>query len=504
MMNRRWIIIGVIIGLGLIFQSPSNCEETTLNEPKEKASSKDIAEELYSRSLELDRQGKTADAIEVLDQAIRMNSNQTYFYLRRAYQLRSMADYAKALNDLTKCIELSGEGDELKYECSLMRVDTLCEMGDSKQGLDLIDKYYNTERNIIKYMGDIFYVDWVKPQKYNESMGVYAGGRYYPLDEIKRVHYKNQTGYYHANTGKFIPVVPATPNALSWEAEQSVGIDDRFIIVQDVLARKSINDSAVLHYLEGGCYQVAKQYDKAINEFTQALSESKGNEHIAKEILTARAQIYSIKKQSKKVIDDLSQVLSLHCNDIEREKAIKTRARLYHEDKQFSKALEDYGALCDICKKRSGCEEHACLVAFNLRRDINRDDKWTYLGFTDNERYYYDKTTVTRKSDHSIKVWMRVEKEFELNKYKSFGHDNDKSFELQLLYVDCANREIGVGAALEYGSDGNLAKSEEYNANETRTAIAPGSIGNVVYKRVCKSQQKEGTKKKTKKGDRDT
>jgi tetratricopeptide (TPR) repeat protein len=188
---------------------------------------------------------------------------------------------------------------------------------------------------------------------------------------------------------------------------------------------------------------------------------------------------------------------------------LETRSGCYDYRKKDSSAkrLEDHITACELCKTIKGCSQESCrTVAWGqrYRRHELYQDKWKeFGGFI----AFYNKETIVRKSEHDVKVWVKIEKEVpEVNADGIFPGDTEE-YSLNLWHIDCVNREVGYQTRVEYDKNGNEASTYKYNPNESRESIVPESYEELLYDVLCKKPtQDKGKKKKVKKAliDKDT
>jgi len=225
-------------------------------------------------------------------------------------------------------------------------------------------------------------------------------------------------------------------------------------------SKSDANDMVVLYYkLLATCHEKANQFDKAISDLSRALNFAGDSELLTKTLLSSRAQ-------------------------------------LYRSNKQLSDALADFKAACGTCRNETKCFEGDCMFAYDVEREIKRGTKWVLITSASDANWYYDKTSVIRKSNHDVKVWLRMEPVYLFDDKGSFLGGDDFSYKLQLWHIDCANREIGYESHIEYDSNGNATGHHDYSPNETRQSVIPETVGEKIYDRICKQHAKDKLKKK--------
>lgn len=521
-MINRVILLICIIGVSILFATGVSSEETTQTKSNNEVSDGhsevtsgltptvqpnideaiplDEAEIHYKQAMDLKwKQGKNDEAIEEINRAISLNSNRAKYYEERGGQLRSKKEYSKALNDFKKCATLSANDRKLNGTCEKSRTMTTCESGDYEAGIDFINTDFKSDKIVIKYFGDDFY-----DNEFVEKNGWYKGGKFYPFEGLEGVLYKGQPGLFNRKTGTFYTVGYIDENGI--QKPQLVEDKSAFknIEANEVhqirveLSRNAINDEAIFYKLKADCYELSKQTDKAIAALSKAVNTPIGSDSLERFIFYQRAGLYKLNKQYSKAIIDLSRAIKLHGDGFGKEIEFQERAELYFENKQLRAAVADYQAACEMCRQRQCSYENNCESAFNVQREIDRGDKWVQVASSNDKWCYYDKTSVVRKSDRDVKVWIRIEPKYELDAHGVFPRKADFSHQIELWHNDCLNREIGTESHIEYDSSGTVLQSNNFSANATRSAVVPGSIGESIFKVICKKPDNSKVKKKKK------
>ena len=107
---------------------------------------------------------------------------------------------------------------------------------------------------------------------------------------------------------------------------------------------------------------------------------------------------------------------------------------------------------------------------------------------TDIGIFYYDAGNITHPSKHIVRTWIKLVyyKDGVALQVKKLGKRyEDLSYTLNLLEVDCAAKKQRVLQSTSYSKDGNIISSNQSQEAEW-SFINPGSIGEVLYKTVCK------------------
>lgn len=113
---------------------------------------------------------------------------------------------------------------------------------------------------------------------------------------------------------------------------------------------------------------------------------------------------------------------------------------------------------------------------------------WELYGNAQENIHYYDKESITRTSDNHVRVWAKIlysEKSI-LELVTKFGKEYvNVSHNLYLSEIDCTNKKRRFFTLIYYSKDGGVI----YSVNEPNAEwsfITPDSIGESLYKKVCK------------------
>jgi hypothetical protein len=101
---------------------------------------------------------------------------------------------------------------------------------------------------------------------------------------------------------------------------------------------------------------------------------------------------------------------------------------------------------------------------------------------------YYDAANITHPSKHIVRTWVRLvySKEGVALQVKQLGKRyEDLSYALILMEVDCAAKKQRVLQSASYSRAGSVISSNQSQKAEW-SFINPGSIGEILYKTVCK------------------
>ncbi len=101
---------------------------------------------------------------------------------------------------------------------------------------------------------------------------------------------------------------------------------------------------------------------------------------------------------------------------------------------------------------------------------------------------YYDAASITHPSKDIVRTWTRLvySKDAVALQVKQLGKRyEDLSYTLNLSEVNCATKKNRVLESTSYTGDGKVISSNLSQQTEW-SSINPGSIGEILYKTVCK------------------
>ncbi len=101
---------------------------------------------------------------------------------------------------------------------------------------------------------------------------------------------------------------------------------------------------------------------------------------------------------------------------------------------------------------------------------------------------YYDAANIAHPSKHIVRTWVKLiySKEGVALQVKELGKRyEDLSYTLILWEVNCVGQKNRVLQSTSYSRDGSVTSSNQSQQAEW-SSINPGSIGEILYKTVCK------------------
>ncbi len=230
------------------------------------------------------------------------------------------------------------------------------------------------------------------------------------------------------------------------------------------------------------------RYKEGIAELSNSINKIHDqhlNTYVQARFYELRALCYQETKQFNKAITDISKAINLKKDN--NFYTLISRAAMYQHMNLLNESLRDLQAACKMCKNIKGCKEYPCLSAFNLKRTINRGDKYQYIGSVEDYDWYYDKQSIVQKKHQNLKVWLRLEPITQLNS-GGILLDENYSYKLLLWHIDCLNRELAAESSVEYDTNGKLVKNYHFDPSSsyTKATVVPDSMGDVVANHLCK------------------
>lgn len=159
----------------------------------------------------------------------------------------------------------------------------------------------------------------------------------------------------------------------------------------------------------------------------------------------------------------------------------------YSQKNDFEEAIKE--KIIKVCKKY-------CRI-YNSPKFCKRiceveifDPRWVFLSFdSSGSAYFYDSKSLFT-SDNIVKVWAKIIYS-EREKQQDFGRKYENlDYTLNLLKIDCTKKNFQVLSTIHYASDGSIIDS--YDLPEILAEwgpIAPDSIGEVLFKKVCQVKE---------------
>jgi len=132
----------------------------------------------------------------------------------------------------------------------------------------------------------------------------------------------------------------------------------------------------------------------------------------------------------------------------------------------IKRAIADYKTVC-------GKEDAERKDQIRLERNKTRDKKWVQYAEKDDASYYFDKTTLA-KAKTGTTVLIRKE-----------NSDDETSYNLAKVTLDCKKKTIGTRESSSFGEDGTLSSKTQYKQIIFKN-IVPGSVEDLLRGKVCK------------------
>ena len=112
---------------------------------------------------------------------------------------------------------------------------------------------------------------------------------------------------------------------------------------------------------------------------------------------------------------------------------------------------------------------------------------WRRISKGENSLEYYDAEGITRSSKNIVKVSLKsvYTEEGKIDAVRKLGKRFEKvSYEIHSLEIDCSNKKIRFLSSNYYSQDDKVITSHKRTTKWD--LIAPESIGEVLFKNVCK------------------
>jgi hypothetical protein len=127
------------------------------------------------------------------------------------------------------------------------------------------------------------------------------------------------------------------------------------------------------------------------------------------------------------------------------------------------------------------------------------DPRWEFFGFDrSGNAWFYDTESISTFGN-IVQVWEKeiysekgkqnyikslVQKKLSVKGYKNLDCS------LDLLKIDCSKRRFQMLNGIDYASDGSVLYSADFSENEAEwSPIYPGSVGEVLFKKVCETEE---------------
>lgn len=134
--------------------------------------------------------------------------------------------------------------------------------------------------------------------------------------------------------------------------------------------------------------------------------------------------------------------------------------------KHLKEAMDDYRTVCSA-------EEKARRDQAREARDKARDKNWIKFGEIDDARYFYDKDAV-KKAKNRVTAWFRKE-----------TLDDEASYELTGIRLDCGKKTYATLEISSYGEDGKLKAKQQFKKAAEKKVVRDKPEA-MLLGRVCK------------------
>ena len=114
-------------------------------------------------------------------------------------------------------------------------------------------------------------------------------------------------------------------------------------------------------------------------------------------------------------------------------------------------------------------------------------EDWKLLKKTEDAKFYYNKKDITDSPQKIVKVWIRqvYTKKGKMNMIKLVGPRYENlSYSINSLEFDCGGKLIHFLSMTYYSKNGDVLDLE--NPSDKWESIRPGSVFDVLNKKVCK------------------
>jgi tetratricopeptide (TPR) repeat protein/S1-C subfamily serine protease len=225
--------------------------------------------------------GETSEAIKLLNEAIRLRPNSAHPYLLRSMSYAYQKDYKQALEDSDRVISLD-RNNPLVYQT---RAIIYSGQKDYKQA--------------IEYLTKAIAIDSKNGDNYQHRAGIYKLNNENPLALT--------------DCNRAIELNPKNPYAYHIRAEIYRSLKDKNKALADFKeAIRLTNPVSSIDYINrSGIYSGIKEYQKAVEELTKAISISPNNEPA----YVARGQIFVMQGKQTEALADFNQAINLNSNN---------------------------------------------------------------------------------------------------------------------------------------------------------------------------------------------
>jgi tetratricopeptide (TPR) repeat protein len=287
-------------------------------------------------------------AIESLDKAINLNSQNSDSYYWRGYAYDELEHYQKAIEDFTKSINLNPQDAPVYYARGVSYSD----FGEyQKAKLDLIkaSELYKETGNITSYNNVQESLKIIEDNIAN-SVRILTPNELKEFGLIPSTIQQNErkTGTTRDNPFSLIPIEENSDSKLTQKENDEnyyIKIAMSYLLdKKEYIKAIEILDKAIILYpknsdfyiIRGNAYHRLKQYQKAIENYTKSISLNSQYENAP--IYTLRGRSYSELNQYEKAIADYTKSISFNPKNPDN---YYLRGYAYHMLKQYQKAIVD-------------------------------------------------------------------------------------------------------------------------------------------------------------------
>lgn len=433
-----------------------------------------------------------------------------------------------AINDLTKAIELTPNFDPSYYQLAKVMhenpgKDLDYPLGEKDQ--TKIDEYYQRRKqfnvDVLRFINKAITLDPAKADYYWLRSLVYGAqnDNYMAIGDMssaislnsKSSQYYFRRGYLYCETQQKALARRDYIKAMDISGESA------WLSCFDASEKKDIYTELIKRHKNNSLFYLNRSYalndmnlhERALADVNLSIKLKKNSSNVE-----LRGKIYQAMGKFQNAINDYSAVLSgnLEGDYVNRYNLLRLRSICHYVMGNLGTAFADMNDSCKVKDSYYAFGEDSCEMAKFLQKELARGKKWTMLSgpsiFNRDvaKSFYYDKTSVQRKSNGHYLSWFRMEesKESKIENMKKSGDAyriskyNDYSHSLMLWEINCTSMSLGEVSSIDYDTEGNIIYN--YSPNTIRlTTSVPESYGEGACRAICKggpSRDKSVTRKK--------
>jgi tetratricopeptide (TPR) repeat protein len=457
-------------------------------------------EEMLAMAKKLAAEGKYADAIAGVNDAIERNPGDAVLYFERGslyyyLMLSEMPDTVNAeMSSPAWETDLQpGSAESLGNERRTVFVDR-CDraLADLNQAIALKTNYA-----VFYYMRGMLFSSnfcaqrnlWKAIADYDRALGIDTANAVYHLERgrawAKLSHYREAV----SNIDRAIRLEPGNyylyyekglirekeqwfPEAAeSYKAALELAPPDRLTLFSQALSRAR----------KGNCRDLIADYTELIVR-RPAMSVFYIN----------RALCYGDQKKYAKAVGDISTALNLQ-ND--RRDLYFTRGKLLYDKGNRMDALKDFETSCKEALPA------ACYYRNALRREMARGERWVPFWYSRNNRkYFYDRQHLKTQGGSFKVARVRIEAD-DSGEENPAGTDNTVSgkergdYTLEKWEFNCPGAQIRISMEKRLDRDGQIIAPQPALEKAFRP-VSPGGFSDKLYQIVCRQGENKGTPKR--------